>query len=902
LFGFLLFKQTAALKIKRFYTFCIALLMLGVGVSINSCSTKRNTALARGYHNLTSHYNVYWNGDQNLLEAVHFLKENVKDNYARILRVYNYGDKAFGRQMASHVERTIKKAALAIQDHSMVFGKKEKVKWVEASYLMMGQAFFYKHDFTSARRVFDFIQKKYHYSPIHYLGTLWLAKTYIETHQFGKAEAVLNLLTSQQSEKEFPDMVKNTLPLVYADLYLAMGKPSAAYPYLEKSIAVTHDKDLLSRVYFILGQINRQEGHLSDAADYFRKVIKRNPPFQMDFEARLYLAKSYEASASDSKYIMKTLQKMARKNLYHDYLDQIYYAMAEVAEKNHNDSLMTHYLRLSVSHSKSNSFQKGISSLKLANFYFLHGNYVPSQAYYDTAVQFLPNTYPQYASIRNKSLVLSQLVQQLSVIHKQDSLQRLARMDTAALYAFIDKKIAAYQQHKKEAKKEAEARAEVRASGQLAGKSTFPGPVSGVGGGWYFYNPTALSRGYSEFRRVWGDRKLEDLWFLSDKHTVMANAGVSAENAAPVSLSKKKTTAAAKLTGPETRDFYLKELPKTRADFHRSDSLIEASYSKLGFLYLEELKDTTDALKTYLALQKRYPENPYRLQNWYHLYKIYSGLKQADKAVHYKNLILQNYAGSLYAKVLNNPDYYKKLELAHQQAENLYSRTYNAFEHRQYYRVITYAGRAMKQYSQDTITMPKFLFLQALSLGKVEEPDTLYKALQQFITRYPHHALVARAQAIIKTLQLEYGIGISEAERQAMLAALKHKKYSGSYVYNGSSPQFVLLLSRRKQVNARALETRLSDFNQKYFRRIPLQTNSLALNNQYNLILIKLFDNAQQARQYYDKLIHDPYVFSGIQQQNYRLFIISKENYPLFYKQKDIQGYQQFFKTYYLAP
>jgi len=491
------------LKINKTNSILFALVLFGIGISFSSCSTKRNTAMARAYHNLTSHYNVYWNGKQNLMAGADELRNNAKDNYGKILRVYNYGNKKTARQIASRMEMTIKKAAMTIQNHSMVFGRKEKVKWVTESYLMMGQAFFYKHDFTGARRIFDFVQKKYNYLPIHYFGTLWLAKTYIEMGDYGKAEAALSLLSSEQNKKSFPNEVKNAFPEVYADLYLAEGNPSAAYPYLEKSIDIIRNKDLLSRVYFIMGQINRREGDLQQAGIYFSKVMKRNPPFQMDFEARLNLARCYDGAGSNSKYIVKTLEKMAGKNQYKIYRDQIYYVLAEVAEKNKNDSLMVHYLRLSVSNSKDNSYQKATASLKLAEDYFQHGNYVPAQAYYDTAVQFLPKDYLHYAQIKNKSLVLSQLVRNLQSIRTQDSLQRLARMDTTQLYALINKKIAGYKTVLAAKKKAAEIRTENLASGQFTGSTGGGIPTSGRSGtgGWYFYNRTALSRGFNEFRK-----------------------------------------------------------------------------------------------------------------------------------------------------------------------------------------------------------------------------------------------------------------------------------------------------------------------------------------------------------------------------------------------------------------
>ena len=889
------------MKIIKTHSIFVLLFLFVVAVGLSSCSTRRNTAAARAYHNLTSHYNVYWNGEQNLEQAEVFLRRQAKDNYGKILRVYNYGDRRLARQMASRVELTIKKAALTIQNHSMVFGRKEEVKWVEESYLMMGKAFFYKHDFTAARRVFDFVQKKYNYSPIHYYGTLWLAKTYIEMKQFGKAEAALNLLSSQQKEKDFPKEVKNTLPTVYADLYLAQNNPSAAYPYLEKSIPVVRDKDLLSRIYFIMGQINRQEGDLEQAGRFFSKVMKRNPPFQMDFEAHLYLAKCYDAANGNSRIILKTLEKMARKNQYLEFRDQIYYAMAEVAEKNKNDTLMVHYLRLSVRYSKKDPYQKSMSALKLADDYFRHGKYVPAQAYYDTAVQFLPKDYPGFAQIRNKSQVLGQLVRNMVTIQRQDSLLRLARMDTASLYTLIDKKIEAYRKAMAAKKKEAEIKAENLA---LAAPSGGPGssiPTRGPApGGWYFYNPAALSQGFTAFRKRWGNRKLEDLWCLSDKHAVMASAGMVSENQPETGKpTGKKTISKPKPTGPGTREYYLKGLPKTGVDFRRADSLIVDSYNKLGFLYLEELHDTAGALRIYLTLQKKYPDNKYTLQNQYYLYKIYLGLGQNSRAQKYKSLILESAPESLYAKVLTNPGYYKKLQAGHRQAEALYGRTWQAFERGQYYRVVTYANRALQKYPDDTVTAPQFMYLRALSLGKVEVPDTLYTALQQLVGKFPHHPLAERAKSIIKMLQLEYGIGISEKERQAMLAAQKQKKSFGRYVYNSRAPQYVVLLSDRRAVNTRALQTRLSDFNRKYFNRFPLQINSLAFDNSFNLLLIKPFANAEEAMRYYRRLVRDPYVFSGISKQNFRLFVVSKGNYPLFYKNKDVKAYRQFFNEYY---
>jgi len=151
---------------------------------------------------------------------------------------------------------------------------------------MMGIAHFYKHDYTSARRVFDYVAKEYQSSPIHYEAILWLARTSIQTEQYERAEASLNVLQSKQDETDFPYNVEKGIPLVYADFYLSRDNYNAAYPYLERGIELASDHDVITRVYFILGQINQLDKEFNNATSNYAKVVKRNPPYKMAFEAQ----------------------------------------------------------------------------------------------------------------------------------------------------------------------------------------------------------------------------------------------------------------------------------------------------------------------------------------------------------------------------------------------------------------------------------------------------------------------------------------------------------------------------------------------------------------------------------------------------------------------------------------
>ena len=148
---------------------------------LTSCSTKKNKWNRRVYHNMTSHYNVWWNGDQSVKEGEKTLTESVKDDYTGILPVFNYGTKENALALNSQMDRAIEKSSICIQRHSMYFGGKEYVKWIDDAYLLMAKANFYKQEYIPARRTFDYVANSYKDDDITYVANLCLAKTYIET-------------------------------------------------------------------------------------------------------------------------------------------------------------------------------------------------------------------------------------------------------------------------------------------------------------------------------------------------------------------------------------------------------------------------------------------------------------------------------------------------------------------------------------------------------------------------------------------------------------------------------------------------------------------------------------------------------------------------------------------------
>ncbi len=876
------------MRIRKLNSINIYLAAIIILLIVNSCSTKKNTWTRRAYHNVTCHYNVYWNGMVSLGEGKKLLSEKVKDDYNTVLRVNNYGTKEDASTLNPKMDRTIKKASIGIQRHSMVFGGKEYIVWVKDSYLMMGIAHFYKHDFTSARRVFDYVAKEYESSPIHYEAILWLARTYIQTERFEKAEAALNLLQSKLNEDNFPRSVEKEIPLVYADFYLARENYNAAYPYLERGLELASNHEMITRIYFILGQINQKYNDFKKASDYYAKVVKRNPPYEMTFEAQINMAQCYGDGAGDSKYLNKVLLKMAKETKNAEYLDQIYYALAQVAMFDNKDTLVIHYLRKSVSSSVSDDFQKTESSLELADIYFDNGSYQDAQAYYDTASMSLPQEYPNYDVIMNKTLVLSQLVTQIQTIKLQDSLQIIARMDSVELYAMIDNIIEEYEKDQERIAEEKEAGVGTQFVDMTRDKSN-----QALGGGWYFYNPAAVGRGRTEFIKKWGDRKLEDNWRITDKRMMMQSFERDLTEEEAIT---EKDSAIVIITNPRDRAFYLQHIPRTTEQLAVSDSTIIEAYNLLAYLYFEDLQDTTLALETYFEFQEKYPNNKYRLESWYALYKIYSSQGKFDDAEYYSNLIISNFPESNYAKVILDPDYFIKLKAQQNEAAVLYDKTYKAFSREQYYRVINYADQAIEIYSADSVLIPKFMYLRAISLGAVDVADTLYSAMVNIVQKYPTSSIAPLAQSVIQTLQIDYGIGAPERLTSVPGDSINKESI---YKFNPNEMHMVLVVVQSEDINISALKVRISDFDKKYFSLKRLRIKSLMLDDKQSIITIGNFKDKEEAGNYLLALRNDEYVVSGLQNKDFLIFSISASNYPLFYRDKDVSSYVIFFEDNY---
>ncbi len=847
------------------------------------------------YHNLTSHYNVYWNGKEAMIQAEKELQDGIHDNYNMILPVFNYGTESEAKTVTPLLDRSIEKGSKTILKHSMRFSGKEHVRWIDDAYLLIGKSYFYKHDYYSARRSFSFIMREYEDNDIKYDAMLWLARTYIEMEQFEKSAPLLNLIETdmQVDAEKISSAVYREFALVFADHFIKQKKYTYAIDYLYDGILVAGNKDLKTRAKFILAQIYEMDGALDEASQLYAEVIRRNPTYDMAFQAKINMAKSYQADNGDSKTIIKYLTRMLRDDKNREYLDQIYYALAEVAFKDEEDSLGINYLALSVARSVNNNYQKSTSSLELADIYFEMPDYELSQAYYDTAVSFLPEDYPNYLEIRSKAEVLSDLIANLRVIANEDSLQMLSFMSDEERMAIIDKIITDLIAEER-AKAENEQLAQSLASFDQ-GNTGFTGGQPIGGAKWYFYNTNTLSNGYTEFIRKWGSRKLEDLWRLKDKQVINFAPDEVLDETLD-SLARAGDTLGVLAMDPHNREYYLKDIPFSEEDLAISDRAIADAFYNLGLIYAEGLNNPLKSIESYESLLERYPNDTNKLRAYYQLYRLNLDVNNLERSEYYKNIIINGYPDSEYAMFITNPDYFTNLEAQESALAELYSKTYSAYERGQYFTVIGNTDLAMRQYGDTAGLIPKFLYLKALSIGRIDVVDSLAVVLKTIISDYPDSEVSPLAQDLLNYIAKDR----PDLSTGSSPDSLAKPAFASPYTYDPNGTHLYLLVIKRQAIKLSAMKVRISDHNKKYFSLRELTINSVLLDDIRYMITVGNFENAEDALDYYDNIVGDDYVFGEIGLGNYTETVISMKNYPIFYREKDADLYEKFFEINYL--
>jgi len=851
-----------------------------------SCSTKKNTFTRRVYHNLTAHYNAYFNGKEALKEGVAELGKKSKDDFTKILPVFQLGSKADAQSVYNFLDRSLEKGSIVVQRHSIYIKGVEYIRWVDDGYLLIGKSYYYKQEYDLALQTFNFVLNRFKGSSIKYEAIIWKSRVLVQQDRIEEAEALLASIEKKIEKNKSTRVAEKMFPLAYSDVLLKQERFEDAIEYLQQGVRLNKSKLIRTRLNFILAQTYQRIGNAQKASDYYRKVISQNPVYDMEFAAKINLAKSYDVTLGESRDIKKLLGKMLRDDKNKEYLDQIYFALAELCLKENDMTCAVENLKKSAHTSISNDYQKAVAYLKLGDLYFAEPLYKPAQVYYDSCIMFLPKNYPNYKLIDNKKNTLNDLVKNLNVVELQDSLQMLAKLPAAERNKKIDDVIAEIIKAEERKRQEENERMQNLALAQQNNNMNIQNS-----GSWYFYNPSTMSLGYTEFVRKWGNRKYEDLWRLSDKTVSDIQFQDLSDNIDSSGIKKDSVKVNLK-----DRNYYISKLPVTQKAVDSSNVMISEALFNIGYIYKESLFDYDKSISAFSKLEKRFPQSKYILPAYFNLYQVYTTLENVPKADEYKNLILTKFPESDYAMIIKDPNYYLKIAENSNKLENLYLGTYLAFYSGNYPLVIHNADSVVKTPS-DKLLLGKFELLKALAVGKTQSIDLFENALNNVVAKYTGSPVAQKAQDILNAMKKFKNDATTGTVSDSVKSVTNEL-----YKYDPAAFHFYITVLEMKDVKIDDIRNTYSNLNKKYFSTKKYEIKTLFLDEKHEVLNVSRFENKTEAMDYLTAIENNQELLAKLQKASYKHFVISAANYPVFYQDKDVDKYLAFFTKNYKKP
>ncbi|RZL35937.1 MAG: gliding motility protein [Pedobacter sp.] len=692
-----------------------------------SCSTQKDNATNRGLQNLSARYNYIYNSNVLLDTYQENLSQTHKDNYDNFLAVYiapdaiDYSSTAAAASDSKDLDEITQKAQTIVAEKGLS-------NYVDDAYILLGKTNFYRGNFFTAVEYFDYTARAYKKDNNVFLNGLnWKARSLMQLNNPGAAlkvlDSVIVMLDSVKKDKAEPLATLAQMSIDQLDYKKAIF-------YLEEANKESNKIQSRTRWPFILAQLYEHEKEYDASLKYYTKVENSNAPFEMYFNAKLSKIRIYDFLNDQSSDRKTALLKLLKDDKNLDYTDQIYYEVAEDYLGDKDYTKAEEYYKLSISKSLVNPYQKGISYLKLADLYFKDlGNYVNAKLYYDSAATTLPKNYKGYESIVKKAQNLEYLTQRYQIIAKQDSLQLFAKMPLQAREKALDELF--------EPKKE-EVVVDKKANNGKPSVDRFNSFNNQNNGKFYFSNTSAVSNGFSDFRKRWGNRVLEDNWRQSLKSSAQVNK--ETQNAAIGNLPATQIENSAIVNKAEQIKAYTLLLPLTTEQLAKSDQQIIDAYFEIASFYQQVLGDEAEATKVYEILLARYPQNNHLDAIYYSLYLDYAKTNKA-KSESYKNMVLAKFPSSVYAKTILDPNFSAKQNALDIEVNKIYNVVFEDYEKKQFPQVINGVNEVNQRFPGNSL-QAQYEYLKAISIGRTQHVDSLIVAFEKLILANPNDALI----------------------------------------------------------------------------------------------------------------------------------------------------------------
>ena len=626
------------------------------------------------------------------------------------------------------------KAVKAIQKHGMNIDGIERNNQIDDAYLLLGKSRYYEQRFIPAIEAFNYVIANYPNADLIAETKIWRAKANIriDNEETAIESMKLLLVVRDTLEANLPDEIKEQGHTALAMAYIKSDSLQKAKKHLQLATRTLENRAQAARNLFVLGQMYAQENKKDSAIMVFKRLENfKKAPYKFKIHAQIEIAKNATKDSSTVALIDK-MQKLIENRDNRPYLDELYYQVGFLHEKNDSINLAIDYYNKSVQAKNGSDKQKTFTYEKLGNLYFKNDDYLAASAYYDSVINIAKDSLNlRIRRIKRKHKNLASLIKYENIVIENDSILKIASLSKNDQEVF-------FQNYIDKLKKEDEEAAQLKLN-QIAFGGDFGGNSlqSSKKGNWYFYNNQSLSFGKTEFQKVWGNRKLEDNWRWSSK----------------IAFSNNKTDSLEVNTKDLRYDLasYLKTIPTNEKDIDTLKTDRNQALYELGVIYKEQFKNPIFAINRLERVKNLNTKEDLILPINWHLYQVYKQIGDESKSAIYKNVILTKFSNTVFAKIIKNPNEKITQEAVVNEVEDKYKEFYYLYKENKYKETVKVITEFLPTI-QNSKLIAKFELLKAYAIGKHTDKETYKTALESVAIKYANTEEGKKAREIVKQL------------------------------------------------------------------------------------------------------------------------------------------------------
>ena len=714
--------------------------------------------------------------------------------------------------------------------------------------------------------------------PIRYDAMVWLARTYIELKRYDDAGLYLRLL---DEDGRTPYKLRPYVQALMAHALIKQKNEAAAIEPLAKAVEQERKRKVRNRYAFALAQLYSQNGQYDEAMAEFERVIKGRPNYEMEFNARLNLARNAGLSNSDELDADWALRKLLRDPKNEEYRSQIHFVIAELALRNGQRERGFEALKQAMALGAS-PFQQTEAALLLAQLYDERKDFAPAYAYYDTCLSSMSKEDERRKATETRKNELQPLAKALITIAAKDT-----ALAIAALSPEKQKEIAARLRSEEKAKAAA-AKAAPSKRDQVANATT----VSAVAANraeFPLYSEALRRKGQKDFVKRWGNRGYADNWRRNSSQEMANNQNQNSRESKNAPITKQEV------------ESYLQKLgvPQNEQEVINTKKVLASALFEAGSIYRSDLQMIPEAQACFLRIIDELSAHSSReLETLYFLMLMAQEQKLDAKATFYRQLILSKYANSDIAKSITDPNFMGAKESENLKLNQQYDALEKLVKDRQYENALSQI-KTLKASLDKHPLKPRFALLEAICIGGSQGEAAYIDALKSVKVAFGDTPEAKQAEQMLRYLESS---GKAQTASNTPSNTNNNKQDAEAlklFEDNMNTGHYVLIAFKDKKTPTNQYRDRITDYNKAEFDLLRLNVSALLLDGDTPTLIIRKFKDGAEAMNYY-RAAKDNSKFLGANAPEHDFVVIGQNNYRTVLQKMNFNNYLAFFEQTYL--